>query len=49
MFAVKAGPYPRMEHLKGALVGLALALHANIRPGWKGLPGANTLAYFEIL
>jgi hypothetical protein len=20
----------------------------NIRPGWKGLPGTNTLAYYEI-
>ncbi len=25
----------------------ALAFPANIRLGWKGLPGTNTLAYYE--
>ncbi len=39
MFAGKAGAYPRVEHLKGALP-------TNIRLGWKGLPGTNTLAYY---
>jgi hypothetical protein len=33
---VMTGAYPRVEQLKGAL--LALALLANIRLGWKGLP-----------
>jgi hypothetical protein len=32
----------RLEHL-----GRPLALPTNIRPGWKGLPGTNTLAYYE--
>jgi hypothetical protein len=36
-----------MEHLKGASLGQALALPANIRLGWKGFPGTNTLAYYE--
>jgi hypothetical protein len=34
-----------MEHLKGASLGQALILTTNIRLGWKGLPGINTLAY----
>jgi len=32
--------------LKGASLGQATALPANIRLGWKGLPGTNTLAYY---
>ncbi len=39
-----------MGHLKDASVGLlgyALALPANIKLSWKGLPGTNTLAYYE--
>jgi hypothetical protein len=36
-----------VEHLKGASLGQALALPANIRLGWKGLPGTNTLAYYK--
>jgi len=39
---VRPGAYPRVEHLKGASLGLSLALPANIRLGWKGLPGPNT-------
>jgi hypothetical protein len=27
--------------MKGAPLGQVLALLANIRPGWKGLPGTN--------
>jgi len=27
--------------------GRHLALPTNIRPGWKGLPGTNTLAYYK--
>ncbi len=35
--------------LKGASLGYAPALLANIRLGWKDLPGTNTQAYyFEI-
>ncbi len=41
---VRTGAYPRVEHLKGASLGYALALPTNIRLGWKGLPGTNALA-----
>jgi len=34
-----------MKDLKGATVGKALALPANITKGWRGLPGPNILAY----
>jgi hypothetical protein len=37
-----------VQDLKGALLGKALALPANIRLGWKGLPGTNAQAYYEI-
>ncbi len=36
-----------MGHLKGALLIWSPALPANIRLGWKGLSGTNTLAYYE--
>jgi hypothetical protein len=36
-----------VEHLKGVLLEKSLALPANIRLGWRGLPGTNTLAYYE--
>ncbi len=36
-----------VEYMKGGLLKYALALCANIRLGWKGLPGTNTLAYYE--
>ena len=42
MFVGKPGAYPRAEHKKGAP-----AVRANIRLGWKGLPGTNTPAYYE--
>ncbi len=45
IFASNAGAYPREEHLKGALLWLALTLPANIKLGWKGLPGTDTPAY----
>ncbi len=32
-----------MQHLKGASLGKALALPANLRLGWRGLPATNTL------
>jgi hypothetical protein len=44
---VRPGAYPRVEHLKVASHGKTLALSANIRLGWKGLPGTNTLAYYK--
>jgi hypothetical protein len=44
---VKPGAYPRVEHLKGAFFCEALALPSNIRLGWKGLLGANTLTYYN--
>jgi hypothetical protein len=38
-----------VEHLKDASLGSAPALLANIRPGWKGLPGTSTLAHYDHL
>jgi hypothetical protein len=38
---------PRVEHLKGSSTGWAPALPTDIILGWKGLPGTNTLAYYE--
>jgi hypothetical protein len=38
-----------VEQLKGVSLGKTLALPANIRLGWKGLPRTNTLAYYENL
>jgi hypothetical protein len=49
MFEGKAMAYPRVEHLKGALLTYSLALLANIRLGWRGFTGTNTLAYYENL
>ncbi len=49
MFVGKAGAHPRVENLKGASLWLAAALFTNIRLDWKGLPGTNTLAYYEHL
>ncbi len=36
-----------MELMKGASLELALALPTNIRLGWKGFPGRNTLVYYK--
>jgi hypothetical protein len=47
MFVGKARAYSRVEHLKGASLGLAPDLPANMGLGWKGLPGTNALAYYE--
>ncbi len=46
---VRLGAYHRVENLKGVSLRWAPALPANIRLGWKGFPGANTLAYYENL
>jgi hypothetical protein len=38
----------QVKHLSGALLqGRLLAFHTNNILGWKGLPRANTLAYYE--
>jgi hypothetical protein len=34
-------------YLKGASLWYATVLLKNIRLGWKGLPGANTLTYYN--
>ncbi len=39
---------PQRECLKGAPLGLALGLLANIKPGCKSLQCSNTLAYFSL-
>jgi hypothetical protein len=49
MFAGKAGTYPTIKHLKGALVGKVLALPTNIRLGCRALPGTSTLAFYKNL
>jgi hypothetical protein len=37
-----------VKQVSGALLqGRLLALPKNYRQAWKGLPGANTLAYYE--
>ncbi len=41
MFAVKAVAYPSEAPFR------YLASPTNIRLGWKGLPGTNTLAYYK--
>jgi len=43
----RPGAYPRVEHPKDASLGKAPALLANIRLGWKVLPGTNTPDYDE--
>ncbi len=45
---VRPGAYPRVEYMKSSsLQGRLLALPTNIRLGWEGLQGTNTLAYYE--
>ncbi len=47
IFAIKPEP-SRVRHISGdPLYDRLLALPTNIRLGWKGLPGTNTLAYYE--
>jgi hypothetical protein len=45
--SVTSGAYPRVEHLKGASLVYPPVLSTNIRLGWRGLLGTNTLAYYE--
>jgi hypothetical protein len=48
MFIVQATEHNRVKHFSGApLYGRLLALQANIKLGWKGLPETNTQAYYE--
>ncbi len=49
MFMHKAMGSPKSGtfYLKVASLRQALALLANIRQGWKSLPGTDTLAYHE--
>ena len=49
VYCLRVRPEPnRMKHLSGApLYGRLLASPTNTRLGWKGLPGINTLAYYE--
>ncbi len=48
VFVGKAGAFPSETPFKDApLNGRLLALSKYIKLGWKGLPGANALAYYE--
>ena len=47
MFAGETEAYPSEAFSGTPLLGRVLALPANIRLGWRGLPGSNTLAYYE--
>ncbi len=47
--STRQGACPSVEHLKGASLGEASAVLPNIKLGRKGLPGTNTLAYYEHL
>jgi hypothetical protein len=47
MSVARPGAYPRVEHLKGVSLGWAPASPSNIRLGWRGVPGKNTLAYYK--
>jgi hypothetical protein len=47
MFVSKARNYPRMKHLKGSPLGLALAFPTVNKIGWKDLPRTKTLAQYE--
>ncbi len=39
----------RVKQLSGATLSCRLlALPTNIKQGWKGLPGKNSIAYFEL-
>jgi hypothetical protein len=49
MFVGKARSLLLSRKLEDASLGQAPALHINIRLGWKGLPGTNTVAYSENL
>jgi hypothetical protein len=46
MFAGKAEKFVKVDQFRNDLLAEALYLLANIRLGWKGLPGTNTLAFW---
>ncbi len=46
---VRLGGFPRVGKLTGASLGQTLAFFTNIGLSWKGLPGTNTLAFYEQL
>ncbi len=48
-FVGKARAYPRVDHLKGALLEKAPAFIASIKLAWEWLPGTNALAYYKKL
>jgi hypothetical protein len=43
----RSGAYPRVEHLRGILLGWVPAFPENIKLGLKRSPGTNTLAYYQ--
>jgi hypothetical protein len=49
VYSLRVRPEPiSVEHLSGTpLFNRLMAVSANIRQGWKGLPGTNTLAYYK--
>ncbi len=47
MFVIKAIAYPSGQLKDSPLYGRPMATTENIRTDWNGLPGTNTLAYFE--
>ncbi len=48
MHKVRSGAYPSSGRLNGASLRQALVLPANFGLSWKGLPGTNQLAYYEL-
>jgi len=47
MFGVRPELTQVKRLLSAPLQGMLLALPTNIRLGWKGLPGTNTVAYYK--
>jgi hypothetical protein len=39
--------FSRVNYLKSSSLSYAVALPENVRQGYKYLPGANTVAYYE--
>jgi hypothetical protein len=46
MFVSKAGTYPSEAPFRCSTLLVPGLTHTTIGPGWKGLPGTNTLAYY---
>jgi hypothetical protein len=47
MFVGKDGMYPSEALFRRSTLGRVPGLLVNIRLGWEGLQGTNTLAYYE--